>query len=87
MIAFSFVGDFSGAYREIPLRKGESVDQVFVAEGDRQYTSGACAELQCAGSPGTFGTTTTGKGIRIVWHYRAANEPRSVGPEVLEFAL
>ena len=76
VIAFSFLGDFSGAYREIPLREGESIDQVYVAEGDQQYTSGACAELQCAGSPGTFGTAETDGGIRIVWHYRASNEQR-----------
>ena len=66
---FSFVGDFSGAYREIPLREGESVDQVSVAEGDRQYQPGGCAELRCSSPPGTFGTTRTDDGIRIVWHY------------------
>ncbi|NUT55295.1 MAG: DUF2207 domain-containing protein, partial [Thermoleophilia bacterium] len=76
VIAFSFVGDFSGAFREIPLREGESIDQVFVAEGDRQYTPGACAELGCSGDPGTFGTTRTDGGVRIVWHYRAVSEPR-----------
>ena len=76
VIAFSYVGDFSGAYREIPLRDGETVDQVFVSEGDRQYTSGACAELGCSSPPGTFGTTRTDDGVRIVWHYRAQNEER-----------
>ncbi|MGZ8782979.1 MAG: DUF2207 domain-containing protein, partial [Gaiellaceae bacterium] len=76
VIAFSFVGDFSGAFREIPLRDGETVDQVFVAEGEQQYGAGGCAELQCSSPPGTFGTTTTEKGVRVVWHYRASNEPR-----------
>ena len=28
-------------------------------------------------SPGTFGTTETDKGVRIVWHYRAQSELRS----------
>ncbi|MBA3383548.1 MAG: DUF2207 domain-containing protein, partial [Actinobacteria bacterium] len=76
VIAFSFVGDYKGAYREIPLRVGETVDQVFVAEGDQQFRPGACAELKCVDTPSTFGTTSTDKGVRIVWHYRAANEPR-----------
>ena len=76
VIVFSFVGDFSGAFREIPLRDGETLDQVFVAEGDQQYTPGGCAELQCSSPPGTYGTTTTDEGVRIVWHYRASNEAR-----------
>src|SRR4029079_19788301 len=76
VIVFSFSGDFSGAYRERPRPGGESVDQVFVAEGEQQYQPGGCAELQCTSPPGTFGTTPTDKGIRIVWHYRASNEER-----------
>ena len=76
VIVFSFSGDFSGAYREIPLREGESLDQVFVSEGEQQYQPGGCAELQCSSPPGTFGTARTDKGVRIVWHYSASNEER-----------
>ena len=60
----------------MPLREGESLDQVSVSEGDVQYSPGACAELGCAGSPGTFGTTRTDDGVRIVWHYQASSEQR-----------
>ena len=42
-----------------------------------QYTPGACAELGCADSPGTFGTTRTDDGVRIVWHYQASSEQRT----------
>ena len=77
MIAFAFDGDFSGAFREIPLRDGETLDQVAVSEEDRPYRPGASAELGSSGEPGTFGTTETDKGVRIVWHYRAQNEQRS----------
>ena len=73
---FQFDGSFSGAFREIPLRDGESLDQVAVSEGDVAYRPGACAELGCSGQPGTFGTTRTDKGVRIVWHYQAQSEPR-----------
>ena len=76
VIVFEFDGSFSGAFREIPLREGESLDQVAVSEGDVAYRPGACAELGCSGQPGTFGTTRTDKGVRIVWHYRAQIEPR-----------
>ena len=37
---------------------------------------GACAELKLSDKPGTFGTTPTEKGVRIVWHYQAQSEPR-----------
>ena len=77
VIAFAFDGDFSGAYREIPLRDGETLDQVAVSEEDVQYRPGASAELGSTGEPGTFGTTETDKGVRIVWHFRANSETRS----------
>jgi hypothetical protein len=32
-ITFDFSGDFSGAYRDIPLREGESIDEFGVSEG------------------------------------------------------
>jgi len=76
-ITFSFDGDFSGAFREIPLRPGESISRVYVAENGKRYTPGASAELQSSGAPGTFGTTRTDKGLRIVWPYRASFEDRT----------
>ncbi|HWH05064.1 MAG TPA: DUF2207 domain-containing protein, partial [Gaiellaceae bacterium] len=76
-ITFSFSGSFSGAFREIPLRAGERLDDVAVLEGGRRYTAGASAELDSSGAPDTFGTTTTGDGVRVVWHYRAADDART----------
>ena len=40
-ITFAFDGPFTGAYRDIPLRKGESLNVASVAEGGRHYTDGA----------------------------------------------
>ncbi|MGH2996227.1 MAG: DUF2207 domain-containing protein, partial [Gaiellaceae bacterium] len=76
-ITFSFSGSFSGAFREIPLRPGESIDEVQVLEGDRLYGPGASAELGSAGAPETFGTARLDEGLRIVWHYRAYYEART----------
>ena len=39
-ITFSYAGSFSGAYRDIPVRKGERIDLVQVSEGDRRYRPG-----------------------------------------------
>jgi len=76
VIVFEFSGSFSGAFREVPLREGESLDRVAVSEGEVAYRPGACAELGCSDAPGTFGTTRTDKGVRIVWHYRAQSDQR-----------
>ena len=77
-ITYSFDGPFSGAYREIPLRDGESISNVSVREGDAEYTPGASTELGSFGLPGTFGVAKVeGNRTRIVWHYSAVNESRT----------
>jgi len=76
-ITFSFLGSFSGAFREIPLREGESLDEAAVFESGRAYRPGASAELGSEGAPGTFGTTRTDAGVRIVWHYKTSSEERT----------
>ncbi|MBA2460623.1 MAG: DUF2207 domain-containing protein, partial [Actinobacteria bacterium] len=76
-ITYSFAGDFSGAFREIPLRDGETIDEAAVFESGRAYRPGASAELGSSGEPDTFGATRTDKGLRIVWHYQASSEART----------
>ena len=76
-IQYAFSGPFSGGYREIPLRAGESIGQVSVLENGRPYRPGGCTELGCADSPGTFGVADLGGRTRIVWHYSAADEART----------
>ena len=76
-IAFDFSGDFSGAYRDIPLREGESIDNVGVSEGSDEYIPGASTELGSFGVPGSYGVETSSKRVRIVWHYRAQDERRT----------
>ena len=73
-IGFSFIGHFTGAYRDIPLRKGESIDRIAVsdtapAEPVTVYKPGASAELGSSGDPGTFGVARLKDRARIVWHF------------------
>src|SRR4051812_36638428 len=76
-IEYRFSGSFSGGYREIPLRARESIDNVSVREGGRQYRPGGCTELGCSDAPDTFGVASLDGRTRIVWHYRATNEART----------
>src|SRR6185312_16512831 len=66
-ITFYFDGSFTGAYRDIPLRDGERISDVSVAEGAARYTPGASAELGSSGAPNTYGETPIAGGYRIVW--------------------
>jgi hypothetical protein len=88
-ITFAFDGPFSGAYRDIPLRQGEAIQDVFVAEGGSRYAPGASAELGSTGAPGTFGTTRIDNGLRIVWHYQSFSEVRTftIGYRLLGVAV
>ncbi|HXV95906.1 MAG TPA: DUF2207 domain-containing protein, partial [Gaiellaceae bacterium] len=76
-IAFYFSGSFTGAYREIPLREGESVTDIAVEEAGRSYAPGASAEIGGDGAPDTFGVARLDDAVRIVWHYQASFEPRT----------
>src|SRR6478609_1003129 len=76
-ITYAFNGSFSGGYREIPLRSGESISDVRVTENGTAYRSGGCTELGCLDAPGTFGVADLGGRTRIVWHYSASSELRT----------
>jgi uncharacterized membrane protein len=70
-------GAYHGAYRDIPLRKGESIDRIAVSEGDARYTRGGSTELGSIDTPSTFNYESSTKRVRIVWHFQAAGEPRT----------
>src|SRR5207244_1658741 len=76
-ITFEFFGSFSGAYRDIPLRKGESIDHVLVSENGRPYSPGGNTKLGSADSPDKYGVEQSSKRVRVVWHYRAQTEMRT----------
>ena len=75
-ITFSFSGPFSGAYRDIPVRRGERVDLVSVSEGGRRYQPGGNTALGSSDGAGKYGVDENTQRVRVVWHYRATNERR-----------
>ena len=76
-IGFSFSGPFSGAYRDIPLRKGESIDHVLVSENGRADEPGGNTKLGSSDTPGRYGVEHDSNKVRIVWHYSALDEQRT----------
>ncbi len=46
-LTYDFSGSFSGAYRDIPLRQGESISNVTVTDARGVYQLGGCVELGC----------------------------------------
>ncbi len=76
-LEFAFDGEFRGAFRDIPLRSGESITNLRVFEGGTEFTPGAPTALGSDGDPNTFGLEHRGDTVRIVWHYRAADENRT----------
>ena len=75
-ITFSFSGSFSGAYRDIPVRRGERVDLVSVSEGGRRYQPGGNTALGSFDQPAGTASSANTQRVRVVWHYRAFNERR-----------
>ncbi len=75
-IRYDFSGSFSGAYRDIPLRDGESIRDITVSGISGVHTLGGCVELGCSSPPGTYGVASMPGFVRIVWHYSAANQQR-----------
>ena len=77
-ITFEFHGNFSGAFRDIPLPDNQTFEEIGVREGATDYDSGASTELGGFGLPDTFGAVATfdesGRRVaRIVWHFTAAD--------------
>ncbi len=76
-ITYDFDGSFTGAWRDIPLRAGEDVVDVGVAEEGVAYQPGAPTQLGSPGDLGSFGVEQRAGIVRVVWHYAAFNEART----------
>lgn len=85
-LTFDFSGDFTGAYRDIPLAEGVTARNVRVSEAGKAYRPGGATGLGSFDRPGTYGaeqlqiTEEDGgptRGFRVVWHYRANSEERT----------
>jgi hypothetical protein len=76
-LTFNYDGSFEGAYRDIPLLHDEKIRDVVVSENGRDYKPGGNTVLGSHDRPGVYGWEYTGDGLRIVWHYQAADEQRT----------
>jgi uncharacterized membrane protein len=73
----TITGAFHGANRDIPVRKGETIDHVIVSEQGQKYTQGGSTELGSIDTPSTYAVDRSSHRIRVVWHFQAAGEPRT----------
>ncbi|MDX6588050.1 MAG: hypothetical protein QOI31_2523 [Solirubrobacterales bacterium] len=85
-LTFDFTGNFSGAFRDIPLAAGVQARNVAVSEAGEEYEPGAATGLGSYDRPGTFGAEQLEiddpdigptRGFRVVWHYEADSEERT----------
>ena len=76
ILGFRFSGDFSGAYRDIPLRSGEELTVISVGDENGTYQLGGCTTLGCSSPPGLYGVETHSTFVRVVWHHSSSNEIR-----------
>ena len=76
-ITVAFDGPFTFGFRDIPLREGETIDQIGVSEQGRAYAPGAPTVLQPGGPAGTFGIEQRDDQVRIVWRFSTLGETRT----------
>jgi hypothetical protein len=77
LITFDFSGEFTGAFRDIPLRSGESIESVTVTDNTGPYALGGCTQLGCSSPAGTYGVGSNGDDVRVVWHHESEDERRT----------
>ena len=76
-ISVVFDGTFTFGYRDIPLRTGESIDDISVGEGGEPYSPGGSAAKSPGLTPGTFGVSRSAHRVSIVWHFQITNDVRT----------
>lgn len=76
-LTYDFDGSFSGAYRDIPLKWGETFEFIGVADESGQYRAGGCTVLGCFSPAGTYGVEMSPGLARIVWHHDSVDRTRT----------
>ncbi len=76
-ITVAFAGRFTFGYRDVPLRAGESIDDVSVSEPGRAYAPGGSTAREPNLAPGTFGVERGPRRASVVWHFVARDETRT----------
>jgi uncharacterized membrane protein len=70
-IRYSFDGSFSFAFREIPMKAGEAIENIQVSEAGTSY------KREPGGATGSFDVSTSGNTVKITWYYTAENEEKT----------
>lgn len=70
-LTYSFNGSYTWAFRSIPLREGDRIDDISVFEGDRLYADSSSK------APGTFAVQRRDDEVVIRWYYQAEDESRT----------
>jgi len=73
-----FFGQFTYGFRDIPVRKGESIDQITVSSEDilgnrTRYSGDGSPEKKKNLTPKTFGVKRSSDQTEIVWHFAPAS--------------
>ena len=76
-LTYDFDGSFTGAYRDIPLRGGETFEFVSVSDETTEFGPGGCAVLGCFSPAGTYGLDLQPWNARVVWHHESNDELRT----------
>ncbi len=72
-LVYSFRGRFRFAYREIPLRPGERLESIEVAEAGVPYSPAAGDDEEA----GTYRVERRESAVRVTWYYSARDEQRT----------
>ncbi len=70
-LLYRFSGSFSFAFRDIPLKAGESIADIQVEENGVAYGQ------TDNGETGSYAVERGPEGVRVTWYYKAKNESRS----------
>jgi uncharacterized membrane protein len=76
-LTYDFSGSFSGAYRDVRLRPGETFQFVSIGDETTTFAPGGCAFLGCTSPAGTFGIDEQPGIARVVWHHSSNDELRT----------
>jgi uncharacterized membrane protein len=78
-LTVDYEGSWEATFRDIILKKGETITNVSVTEGGQPYRPGGCTAEGCVDAAATFGVAgiPSGGGVRIVWHPKATDETRT----------
>lgn len=68
---YRFSGSFSQAYQEFDLPARSRMSDIALADENGPYRADA------SGAPGTFSASPTSSGLRLDWHYAAADTDKT----------